>query len=225
MLGAGPAGLTAGYLLARRGEPVFVLEAEHAGGGLARTELRDGYRFDLGGHRFFTKSAEVEALWLELLGPEMLVRARLSRIYWNGRLIDYPLRAGDVVAKVGPPRSCAAPPPTPRPGCAPAARPQTFEQWVTQRFGRRLFELFFRSYTEKVWGVPTSEIRAEWAAQRIRGLSLWRAACDALGVGAGEVRSLIEEFHYPRLGPGQMWERMAGRDRDRGWRGRARLPR
>jgi protoporphyrinogen oxidase len=210
VLGAGPAGLTAGYLLARRGEPVTVLEASDSLGGLARTEVRDGYRFDLGGHRFFTKSPEVEALWMGLLGPELLLRQRLSRIYWRGRLIDYPLRIGDVVRKVGPAEvarsgvSYAAAHLRPRP------RAETFEDWVSQRFGRRLFELFFRSYTEKVWGVPTSEIRAEWAAQRIRGLSLWRAARSAIGTGGSEVRSLIEEFHYPRLGPGQMWERMAG---------------
>ena len=149
-------------------------------GGLARTEVRDGYRFDLGGHRFFTKSPEVEALWLELLGPELLLRRRLSRIYWRGRLIDYPLRVGDVVAQGRPGRG------RPqrgllrgRPHCARAPPAETFEEWVSQRFGRRLFELFFRSYTEKVWGVPTSEIRAEWAAQRIRGLSLWRAARSA----------------------------------------------
>ncbi len=211
VLGAGPAGLTAGYLLAQRGERVTVLEADDQVGGLARTEVRDGYRFDLGGHRFFTKSAEVEALWLELLGSELLLRSRLSRIYWRGKLIDYPLRAGDVMRKVGAREvvrsagSYAAAHLRPRP------KPQTFEEWVTQRFGRRLFELFFRSYTEKVWGVPTSEIRAEWAAQRIRGLSLWRAAASALGAGGGsaDLRSLIEEFHYPRLGPGQMWERMA----------------
>ncbi len=209
MLGAGPAGLTAGYLLARRGEPVTVLEAAPAVGGLARTEVRDGYRFDLGGHRFYTKSPEVESLWLELLGPELLLRRRLSRIYWRGRLIDYPLRIDDVMRKVGPVEvvrsgaSYAAARLRPRP---PA---ETFEEWVSQRFGRRLFELFFRSYTEKVWGVSTSEIRAEWAAQRIRGLSLWKAARSAVGAGGDEVRTLIEEFHYPRLGPGQMWERMA----------------
>jgi protoporphyrinogen oxidase len=186
-----------------------VVEATGQVGGLARTEVRDGYRFDLGGHRFYTKSPEVEALWLELLGPELLLRPRLSRIYWRGRFIDYPLRAGDVVRKVGPAevvRSGAS-------YLAARLRPhrdaESFEDWVTQRFGRRLFELFFRSYTEKVWGVPTSEIRAEWAAQRIRGLSLWRAARSALGAGSGELRSLIEEFHYPRLGPGQMWEVMA----------------
>ena len=186
-----------------------MLEASGQVGGLARTEMRDGYRFDLGGHRFFTKSPEVESLWLELLGPELLLRRRLSRIYWRGRLIDYPLRAGDVVRKVGAAEVVRSAASYAAARMRPRRRAETFEQWVSQRFGRRLFELFFRSYTEKVWGVPTTEIRAEWAAQRIRGLSLWRAARSALGAGDGDVRSLIEEFHYPRLGPGQMWERMA----------------
>jgi protoporphyrinogen oxidase len=208
VLGAGPAGLTAGYVLARRGVPVTVLEASGEVGGLARTVVRDGYRFDLGGHRFFTKSREVEALWREVLGEELLLRPRLSRIYWRGRFLRYPLRPGDVVRKVGPVELM-------RIGTSYLAargvarrKPESFEEWVSARFGRRLFELFFRPYTEKVWGVPTGEIRAEWAAQRIRDLSLWRAARAALG-GDTRSRSLIDEFHYPRLGPGQMWEAMA----------------
>jgi protoporphyrinogen oxidase len=212
VLGAGPAGLTAAYLLARRGVPTVVFEADATVGGIARTAVADGYRFDLGGHRFFTKSAEVEALWEEILGAEMLVRPRLSRIYWRGRFVRYPLRAGDVVARVGPVEllRCAA--------SYAAARlrrhrqAESFEEWVTARFGRRLFELFFKTYTEKVWGVPTDELRAEWAAQRIADLSLWRAVREALPGGRGEKpKSLIEEFRYPRLGPGQMWEEMARR--------------
>jgi protoporphyrinogen oxidase len=210
VLGAGPAGLTAGYVLARAAEPVVVFEADTQVGGLARTVVRDGYRFDLGGHRFFTKSDEVQALWEEVLGDELLVRSRLSRIYWRKRFIDYPLRLADVVRKVGPVElaRCAASYAT------AVARPfkreaQTFEQWVCARFGRRLYELFFRAYTEKVWGVPASEIRAEWAAQRIRTLSFWRVVRAALLNDGGDVHSLIEQFHYPRLGPGQMWEAMA----------------
>jgi protoporphyrinogen oxidase len=209
VLGAGPAGVTAAYELVRRGREPVVVEASDAIGGLARTEIRDGYRFDLGGHRFYTKSAEVEAIWHEVLGDELLRRPRQSRIYWRGSFIEYPLRGADVVRRVGPLEVL-------RSGASYAAarigrrgEAETFEDWVTQRFGRRLFELFFRSYTEKVWGVPTSEIHAEWAAQRIRGLSLGRAIRGALGARGDDVRSLIEEFDYPRLGPGQMWERMA----------------
>ncbi|HET9196900.1 MAG TPA: NAD(P)/FAD-dependent oxidoreductase [Solirubrobacterales bacterium] len=211
VLGAGPAGLTAAYRLAQRGAPVVVFEAGGEVGGLARTVVRDGYRFDLGGHRFFTKSAEVEALWEELLGPELLVRPRLSRIYWRGRFIEYPLRPADVFAKVGPlelSRSLAS---YARARLRRPAAADTYEEWVSARFGRRLFELFFKTYTEKVWGVGTDELRAEWAAQRISDLSLWSALRAALP-GRGETpRSLIEEFRYPRLGPGQMWEEMARR--------------
>jgi protoporphyrinogen oxidase len=210
VLGAGPAGLTAGYRLAKLGRPVLVLEAEDQVGGLAKTVVRDGYRFDLGGHRFFTKSPEVEALWLEVLGEELLVRPRLSRIYWNGRFFDYPLSAPDVVRKLGPLElvRCLAS------YLAAAPRPKgherTLEEWVSNRFGKRLYDLFFRTYTEKVWGVPGSEIRAEWAAQRIKGLSLATAAKDALLRGPnGHVKSLIREFRYPRYGPGQMWGALA----------------
>jgi protoporphyrinogen oxidase len=210
VLGAGPAGLTAGYVLSRADRPVVVCEAGAQVGGLARTVVRDGYRFDLGGHRFFTKSREVQDLWHEVLGDELLLRARLSRIFWRGRFIDYPLRLQDVVRKVGPVElaRCAASYGASR---ARVARrdAETFEEWVCDRFGRRLFELFFRSYTEKVWGVPTSEIRAEWAAQRIRTLSFARVVRAALLNDGAQVHSLIEQFHYPRLGPGQMWEAMA----------------
>jgi protoporphyrinogen oxidase len=211
VLGAGPAGLTAAHRLTQRGVPVVVFEAGEEVGGLARTVVRDGYRFDLGGHRFFTKSAEVEALWEDLLGPELLVRPRLSRIFWRGRFIEYPLRPADVFVKVGPlelVRSLAS---YARARLRRHDEAETYEEWVSARFGRRLFALFFKTYTEKVWGVPTDELRAEWAAQRISDLSVASALRAALP-GRGETpKSLIEEFRYPRLGPGQMWEEMARR--------------
>ncbi|MEA2472295.1 MAG: hypothetical protein QOE06_210 [Thermoleophilaceae bacterium] len=210
VLGGGPAGLTAGLLLARRGIPVIVLEADRQVGGLAKTVERDGYRFDLGGHRFFTKSDEVRELWHELLGDDLLLRPRLSRIRWRGRFLDYPLRGTDVVRKLGPVELTRSIGSYALAAAGPRGREDTFEDWVVNRFGRRLFELFFRSYTEKVWGVPTSELRAEWAAQRIRNLSFATAARAAvLGNGGEGVKSLIEEFHYPRFGPGQMWDTMA----------------
>ncbi len=210
VLGGGPAGLTAGYLLAKDGRDVVVLEADDQIGGLAKTVERDGYRFDLGGHRFFTKSSEVDDLWHEVLGDEFLRRPRMSRIYWNNRYLDYPLRGPDVIRKLGPVEltRCMAS------YLVAAARPKgeedSLEQWVTNRFGRRLFELFFKSYNEKVWGVPASEIRAEWAAQRIKGLSFFSAARAAFFGNKGDkIKSLISEFNYPRYGPGQMWDAMA----------------
>jgi protoporphyrinogen oxidase len=209
VLGGGPAGLTAGYLLGKLGRDVVVLEAEDQVGGLAKTVERDGYRFDLGGHRFFTKALEVDDLWHEVLGDEFLRRPRMSRIYWNNRYLDYPLRGPDVIRKLGPVEltRCMAS------YLAAAARPKgaedSLEDWVTNRFGRRLFELFFQSYNEKVWGVPASEIRAEWAAQRIKGLSFFSAAKAAFfGNRGNKIKSLISEFNYPRYGPGQMWDAM-----------------
>src|SRR5687767_7754419 len=209
VLGGGPAGLTAGYLLAQKGRPVIVLEAEDQVGGIAKTEVRDGYRFDLGGHRFFTKSKEVDDLWHEVMKEEFLKRPRMSRIYWNGKFLDYPLNGTDVIKKLGPVELV-------RSGLSylwalikPKGKEENLEQWVSNRFGWRLYNHFFKGYTEKVWGVPTSEIRAEWAAQRIKGLSFFSAAKAAFfGNKGNEIKTLIGEFHYPRLGPGQMWEFM-----------------
>ena len=209
VLGGGPAGLTAGYLLAKAGRPVVVLEAEEQVGGLAKTVEIDGYRFDLGGHRFFTKSIEVDMLWHEILGEEFLLRPRMSRIYWNSRFLDYPLRGPDVIRKLGPVELARCLASYGKAALTPKGKEESLEDWVSNRFGRRLFELFFKSYTEKLWGVPTTEIRAEWAAQRIKGLSFFSAARAAFfGNKGNKVKSLISEFHYPRFGPGQMWEAM-----------------
>jgi len=209
VLGGGPAGLTAAYLLAKAGRPVVVLEAENQVGGLAKTVEIDGYRFDLGGHRFFTKSLEVDMLWHEILGDEFLLRPRMSRIYWNNRFLDYPLRGADVIRKLGPVELARCMASYAKAAIAPRRTEESLEDWVSNRFGRRLFELFFKSYTEKLWGVPTTEIRAEWAAQRIKGLSFFSAAKAAFfGNKGNKVKSLISEFNYPRYGPGQMWEAM-----------------
>ena len=217
VLGAGPAGLTAGYLFGQAGRDVLVLEGEEQVGGLAKTVEIDGYRFDLGGHRFFTKSLEVDTLWHEILGDEFLLRPRMSRIYWSGRYLDYPLRGADVVRKLGPVELTRCMASYIRAAARTNKVDETFEDWVTNRFGKRLFELFFKSYTEKLWGVPTTEIRAEWAAQRIRGLSFFSAAKAAFfGNKGNKVKSLISEFHYPRFGPGQMWDAMTAAIEEQG---------
>ncbi len=209
VLGGGPAGLTAGYLLAKRGKPVVVLEASDQVGGLARTEVRDGYRFDLGGHRFFTKVKEVDDLWHEIMKEEFLRRPRQSRIYWRRRFLEYPLQGMDVVRKLGPVELTRCLLSYLWAAVKPKGREDTFEAWVSNRFGRRLYGHFFKSYSEKVWGVPATEIRAEWAAQRIKNLSFVSAAKSAfMGNRGNKITSLISEFNYPRYGPGQMWEQM-----------------
>ena len=211
VLGGGPAGLTGAYVLALRERPATVFEADGVVGGLAKTVKFGEYRFDLGGHRFFTKLAPIQRLWEDLLGEELLVRPRLSRIYFDGKYFDYPLRAKDVVARLGVVEAglCAASYAWHR--LTPTPTPHSFEDWVTARFGRRVYDTFFRSYTEKVWGISGSEIRAEWAAQRIKNFSLGKAIASMIGLRRGQVTTLIEEFHYPRLGPGQMWEALADR--------------
>jgi protoporphyrinogen oxidase len=225
VLGGGPAGLTAGYLLAKRGKPVTVLESTGQVGGIARTEVRDGYRFDLGGHRFFTKAKEVDNLWHEIMKEEFLSRPRQSRIYWNDKFLEYPLQGFDVIRKLGPVELFRCGISYLWAAIKPKGREETFEDWVSNRFGKRLYQHFFKTYTEKLWGVPTDEIRAEWAAQRIKGLSFFSAAKAAfLGNRDNRIRSLISEFNYPRFGPGQMWEQMTAEIREQGGEVRLNAP-
>src|SRR5947207_5442191 len=209
VVGAGPAGLTAAYVLAKEGvSRITVLEADDIVGGIARTVQYKGFRFDIGGHRFFTKLQPVEDLWREILGEELISVPRLSRIHYQGRFFDYPLKPANALRGLGPIGSLRIVLSYLKWHYRPYPVEETFEQWVTNRFGKRLYEIFFKTYTEKVWGIPCREIRAEWAAQRIQGLSLARAILNAtaLHTRMNPIRSLIHEFQYPRLGPGQMWE-------------------
>ncbi|HYM11422.1 MAG TPA: NAD(P)/FAD-dependent oxidoreductase [Bryobacterales bacterium] len=212
IIGAGPAGLTAAYELAKAGVVSTVLEKDDVVGGIARTATYKGYRFDIGGHRFFTKVTLVEQMWREVLGGDLIRRSRLSRIYYHGKFYYYPLRALNALMNLGllETMRCMA-----SYGWAklhPRRPENDFATWVTNRFGRRLFEIFFKTYTEKVWGIPCTEIQAEWAAQRIKGLSLSSAIKNALFGELGKskdevIKTLIDEFDYPRHGPGMMWTR------------------
>jgi protoporphyrinogen oxidase len=227
--GGGPAGLTAAYELSKHGKSCVVLESDpRLVGGISRTDQYKGYRFDIGGHRFFSKSEEVNQLWREILGEEFLKRSRLSRIYYDRKFFDYPLKPADALWKLGFVRSLRIGATYIQAKFAPIKPERSVEDWVVNRFGRVLFETFFKSYTEKVWGMPTSTISADWAAQRIKDLDLVRAVTSALfgrfrSKEAAIIKTLIDEFHYPRLGPGQMWE--VARDRIRGQGGVVQLDR
>ena len=216
--GAGPAGLTSAYLLSKQGFDVTVLEADEMVGGISRTAQYKGYRFDIGGHRFFTKIKPVQDLWEELLQSEFISVPRMSRIHYSGRYFDYPLKPMNALRGLGLVNSVRIMWSYLEAHYRPSAVEENFEQWVTNRFGRRLFEIFFKTYTEKVWGIPCTEIRAEWAAQRIQGLSLARAILTATSLNkrSSKIKSLIDEFRYPRLGPGQMWEACRDRVREMG---------
>ena len=215
IIGAGPAGLTAAYELCKVGLPSVVLEKDTVVGGLARTVHHNGYHFDIGGHRFFTKVKRVEEMWHDVLpGGQFLRRPRLSRIYYKKRFFYYPLRPVNALLGLGVGNSLLVVLSYLQAQLRPSLPEETFDLWVSNRFGRRLFEAFFKTYTEKVWGIPCNEILAEWAAQRIQGLSLFSAIKNALlpqaTTSSGPIiKTLVDEFNYPARGPGMLWERVA----------------
>jgi protoporphyrinogen oxidase len=206
VIGGGPAGLTAAYELTLHGLAPVVLEKNALVGGLARTESYKGFHFDMGGHRFFTKSAIVKQIWHEILADDFLHRPRLSRIYYKKRFFNYPLKPLNALCGLGLLESVRILGSYLRWRLFPYRQEETFEQWVTNRFGRRLFLTFFKSYTEKVWGIPCTTLKAEWAAQRIKDLSLLTAVRNMLLKPKHVIKTLIDAFDYPRLGPGMMWK-------------------
>lgn len=206
IIGAGPAGLTAAYDLAKRNISPIVLEQRDKVGGLARTENYKGYFFDMGGHRFFTKSELVRKMWVEILADDFLLRPRLSRIYYDKKFFNYPIQLLNALVGLGIWEGIRILFSFVKWQVFPYRPEDSFEQWVTNRFGKRLFEIFFKTYTEKIWGVSTSELRAEFAAQRIKDLSLKTAVLSMFVNPKNKIKSLIEEFHYPRYGPGMLWE-------------------
>lgn len=215
IIGAGPAGLTAGYLLAKNGVATTILEADPVYvGGISRTARYKGFHFDIGGHRFFSKSKTVEDFWNEILPDDMLERPRSSRIFYRKKFFSYPLRPFEALIKLGPFCSLLCLLSWLKARLFPVPNPRNFADWVSNQFGRRLFEIFFKSYTEKVWGMSCREISSDWATQRIKGLSLGSAIRHALlprRDRAQMIKTLIHSFRYPRKGPGMMWETTAAR--------------
>jgi protoporphyrinogen oxidase len=219
VIGAGPAGLTTAYTLAKAGRNVTIVEKDPTYvGGISRTVNYKGFLFDIGGHRFFSKSKEVVALWDEILPNDFIERPRLSRIFYRGRFYSYPLKAFEALRNLGLMQSAACMASFALAKALPVRNPKTFHEWVRNQFGERLFSIFFKTYTEKVWGMGCDEISADWAAQRIKGLSLGAAIVDGLRRSLGRKKSagteggpktLIESFRYPRRGPGMMWEAAA----------------
>ena len=214
VVGAGPAGLTAAFEAQKAGLGTIVFEKDPVYvGGISRTVEYKGYRFDIGGHRFFSKNSDIVAWWKERLPDDFIQVRRMSRVYYRGRFFDYPLKAWNALSNLGILEAI-------RCGLSflwvrvhPPKNLDTLEGYIVSNYGWRLYRHFFKTYNEKVWGVPASELSADWGAQRIKGMSLWNAVWEPIRSSlAGkrrdrskQVTSLIEEFEYPKYGPGMMW--------------------
>lgn len=208
ILGAGPAGLTSAYKAAKNGLESLVFEKDAGVGGISKTVNYKNYLFDIGGHRFFTKYEEVKNIWNEILGKDFITRPRLSRIYYKGKFFYYPLKSLNALMNLGLKDSFLVILSYFYSQINPYKNVTNFEEWVSNKFGRKLFNIFFKTYTEKVWGISCKKIQADWAAQRIKSLSLGKAILSSFGfLKKGQVTTLIDEFQYPRKGPGQMWTR------------------
>lgn len=222
IIGAGPAGLTAAYELCKEGVESVVLEKDNVVGGISRTVNYKGYLFDIGGHRFFTKVRAVDEMWREVLGErKFLRRSRLSRIYYNKKFFHYPLKATNALLGLGFWNCFMMVGSYAKAQLFPIKHERSFEDWICNRFGKRLYDTFFKTYTEKVWGIPCNEISADWAAQRIKGLSLISTIKNALLSANSQnksdvIKTLIDAFDYPEKGPGQMWEMVAQSIQDKG---------
>jgi protoporphyrinogen oxidase len=209
IMGGGPAGLAAAYDLSKHKIETVVLEKEQQVGGISKTIVYKDYYFDLGGHRFFTKFPEVNNLWQEVLAKNFRKTPRLSRIYYRNKFFNYPLTPMNALFGVGIGTTFVIIFSYLKAKMFPNRSEETFEQWVTNRFGKKLFSMFFKTYTEKVWGIPCASIQAEWSAQRIKGLSLSTAIYNALFKPKNtKIKTLIDQFDYPIYGPGMMYNEM-----------------
>lgn len=209
ILGAGPAGLAAAYTLTQQGQPVVVVERDSQVGGLAKSFEYKGFILDYGPHRFYTKLAPVLHLWNQVLGREQVTVNRLTRIYYGGKYFSYPLKAKQVLFALGWVETLRILTSYMIAHLAPNRKPKNFAEWVSNKFGQRLFEIFFEGYTEKLWGISCTEISADWAAQRIKGLSLFQAIRNAILGNNGKIKNLVDQFQFPRLGSGQLYEKIA----------------
>jgi protoporphyrinogen oxidase len=211
ILGAGPAGLAAALELTRNGiKDIILVDRNPIVGGLSRTEEREGYRYDVGPHRFFTNNKEINSLWKDTLGNDFRPVNRLTRIYYNNRYFNYPIKAGDVITKLGVIELGHAMLSYAHSKFRIHPKEETFEDWISNKFGRKLFNTFFKTYTEKVWGIPCNQIGAEWAAQRIKGLDIIQVIKNSFNLGGkGKIKTLVDQFDYPVMGAGQMYEAWA----------------